>query len=56
MFLSELSVSYLMSDSKAHLRTLYPRPDIPGADVLDRFLNASLISSSVIGRKDRGVG
>ena len=56
MFLSELSVSYLVSASKAHLRTLYPRPDMPGADVLDRFLKANRISSSVIGRKGRGVG
>ena len=56
MFLRELSVSYLESASKAHLRTLYPRPDIPGADVLDKFLNANRISSSVIGRKGRGIG
>ena len=56
MFLSALSDSYLVSDLKAHLRTLYPSPDIPGADVLDRFLNANRISSSVIGRKGRGVG
>ena len=56
MFLRELSVSYLVSASKAHLRTLYPRPDIPGADVLDKFLNASRISSSVIGRKGHGMG
>ena len=45
-----------MSASKAHLRTLYPSPDIPGAEVLDRFLNANQISSSMIGRKGRGVG
>ena len=56
MFLSALSDSYLVSDSKAHLRTLYPSLDIPGADVLDRFLNANRISSSVIGRKGQGVG
>ena len=56
MFLSELSVSYLVSASKAHLRTLYPNPDIPGADVLDKFLKANRISSSVIGRKGHGVG
>ena len=56
MFLIALFVSYLASASKAHLRTLYPSPDIPGADVLDKFLNASRISSSVIGRKGRGVG
>ena len=56
MFLSALSDSYLVSASKAHLRTLYPSPDIPGADMLDRFLNANRISSSVIGRKGRGVG
>ena len=46
----------MVSASKAHLRTLYPSPDIPGAEVLDRFLNANRISSSVIGRKGRGVG
>ena len=56
MFLRELSVSYLESASKAHLRTLYPIPDIPGADVLDKFLKANRISSSVMGRKGRGVG
>ena len=36
-----LSVSYLMSASKAHLRTLYPSPDMPDADVFDKFLNAN---------------
>ena len=56
MFLSALSDSYLVSALKAHLRTLYPNPDIPGADVLDRFLKANRISLSVIGRKGRGVG
>ena len=56
MFLRALTESYLVSDSKAHLRTLYPSPDIPGADVLDRFLNANQISSSVIGRKGWGLG
>ena len=56
MFLRALSDSYLESASKAHLRTLYPSPDVPGADVLDKFLNANLISSSVMGRKGRGVG
>ena len=45
-----------MSALKAHLRTLYPSPGMPGADVLDRFLNAKRISSSVIGRKGCGVG
>ena len=56
MFLSASSDLYLVSASKAHLRTLYPSPDIPGADVLDRFLNARRISSYVTGRKGRRVG